>query len=215
MKTLLLNNTLIKVISLLFAVMLWFYVSSRGGAERNMVIPLELKNVPSSLVVVQDEIAYADVRIKGRESALRTATPGSIRVTLNLATARAGENVYSIDPAAVLGPKNIKITRINPQQVRIRLEALLKKEVGVLPSVHGRLAAGYRIKRIEVIPSRVTVEGAQGIVGPITQIVTQPVDVTGARDNLSREVPLDLSGKEIRVEPPKPILVRVHVAKQG
>ena len=122
LKVLFLDNLLTKIISLAVAVMLWLYVNSRIGVEMNMTAPLELTHVPPSLVVVGDGIKDVDVRIKGRESLLRRLRPGSVRAMLNLSEAKAGENVYFLDPAAISGPADAEVVRINPKRIIIRLQ---------------------------------------------------------------------------------------------
>jgi len=214
LKAFLLDNYLIKIASLAFAVILWFYVNSKGGVEMEMTVPLELQNVPPNLIVVGDMINDVNVRIKGRERILQEITGHHLSAALDLTKAREGDNVYFLDPSAIAVPSNTQITWINPRRVVIRTEALLKRTVQVSARVYGIPAAGYRIDRVEVSPAWVTVEGARSIVDPLTQLLTDPIDVTGARRTLVRETKLSLLGKDLRVEEKQPIQVKVHFVRQ-
>jgi len=215
LKALLIDNYLIKIASLAFAVILWFYVNSKGGVEMEMTVPLELKNIPPSLVVVGDMINDVNVRIKGHERILQGITAQGLRAVLDLTKVREGDNVYFLDPSVIAVPSNTQITWINPRRVVIRAEALLKRTVQVSARVYGMPAAGYRIDRVEVTPAWVTVEGARSIVDPLTQLVTDPIDVTGARKTIIRETKLNLLGKDLRVVEKEPIQVKVHFVRQG
>jgi len=214
LKALLLDNYLIKIVSLAFAVILWFYVNSKGGVEMEMTVPLELKNIPPSLVVVGEMINDVNVRIKGRERIVQGITAQGLSAVLDLTKAREGDNVYFLDPSVIAVPSNTQITWINPRRVVIRTEGLIKKAVQVSPRVEGKPAAGYRIDRVEVTPAWVMAEGARSVVDPLTLLVTDPIDVTGARRTLIRETKLNLLGKDLRIDEKEPIQVKVHFARQ-
>ncbi|HUK56700.1 MAG TPA: CdaR family protein [Nitrospiria bacterium] len=215
LKALLLDNYLIKIASLAFAVVLWLYVNAKGGVEMEMTVPLELKNLPPTLVVVGDMIDDVNVRIKGRERILQRMTGRSVSAVLDLTGAREGDNVYFLDPSVIAVPSNIQITWINPRRVVVRTEALLKKAVQVSARVYGAPAAGFRIGRVDVTPAWVTVEGARSVVDPLTQLLTDPIDVTGIRKVLVRETRLNLLGKNLQADVKEPIQVKIHVIRQN
>jgi len=212
LKTLLLDNSLIKIVSLLFAVILWFYVNSQGGAEVEITVPLELRNMPARLVVVGDMLDDVTVRVKGRERVLQEIMARPPRAVLDLKDGREGGNVMFLDPSAITVPANAKITRINPRRILVRMEPLLRKEVPVFVYVTGEPAPGYRIGRVEAHPGSVTVEGPRSVVDPLLRLETEPIDATGARKTIDREVRLNLLGKEIQVEPQKPVRIKIHLS---
>lgn len=121
LKALLLDNYLIKIVSLVFAVILWFYVNSRGGAEIEIAVPLELRNVPARLVVVGNMIDDVTVRVRGRERILDGITSRPPRAVLDLTAAREGNNVLFLDPSAITVPANVQIVRISPRRISVHL----------------------------------------------------------------------------------------------
>jgi YbbR domain-containing protein len=211
LKNLFLDNFFIKVISLFVAIVLWSYVNSHGGAEMDITVPLELQNVPARLVVVGDIIDEVNVRIKGRERVLQRTSSKSIHASLDLKDAREGDNVYFLDPSVISVPDYVGVIRINPQRIVIHAESLSKKDVPVVVDYYGAPAPGFKIGRVKTVPSSVTVEGPRSIVEPLAQLTTQPIEITGARANLVRESTLNLQGKEIQVEPSKPIVVQIQI----
>ncbi|MEK6683743.1 MAG: CdaR family protein [Nitrospirota bacterium] len=120
LKALLLDNVLIKIVSLVFAVILWFYVNSKGVVEMDIAVPLELRNMPSNLTMIGDVMDDVTVRVKSRERILRGMAEGRIHAVLDLAGAHAGENIYVLDAAAVERPEDVQIERISPRRIRIR-----------------------------------------------------------------------------------------------
>ncbi|HEY5594306.1 MAG TPA: CdaR family protein [Nitrospiria bacterium] len=120
LKARLLDNVLIKIISLVFAVILWFYVNSKGVVERDIAVPLEFRNLPANLTIIGDVLDEVNVRVKSRERILRGMAESRIHAVLDLAGAHAGENVYFLDAAAVERPEDVQIERISPRRIRIR-----------------------------------------------------------------------------------------------
>ena len=100
MRELILNNFLIKILSLFFAIVLWFFVTSKGKLEVNFNIPLELRKIPSSMVVVGDVTDYIDVRLKGRQSAIEGISSGQISAHIDLSMPIMGR-IQSISPLRI------------------------------------------------------------------------------------------------------------------
>jgi len=215
LKRLFLDNVLIKVVSLFVAVVLWSYVNSHGGVEMDFTVPLELQNVPSRLVIVGDIMDNVEVRLKGRERILQDISPKSIHATLDMTEAREGDNIYNLDPSAISVPDYVSVIRINPQRIRIHTEAVSRKEIPVVAEYFGVPAPGYRVGRVKTVPAIVTVEGPRNLVEPVLNLCTESFDIAGAREDVVREVKLNLQGKDIHVEPSKPIRVRVQIVRSN
>ncbi|MBI3995086.1 MAG: hypothetical protein HY349_03810 [Nitrospirae bacterium] len=122
LKSLWLDNILIKIVSLVFAVILWFYVNATGGAEMDITVPLDLKNVPADLAVAGDMMGDVNVHMIGRERILQGVASRPIRAVLDLSDAREGDNVLFLDPSAITIQGDVKITQINPRRIVVRLE---------------------------------------------------------------------------------------------
>ncbi|MEK6583700.1 MAG: hypothetical protein AABY66_02485, partial [Nitrospirota bacterium] len=78
-KDLVFENLSLKIASLFFAGILWFYItpiSIRDSVEVNYVLPLELKNIPENIMVVGKFDDRINVRLKGRQNILRDIAPG-------------------------------------------------------------------------------------------------------------------------------------------
>jgi YbbR domain-containing protein len=120
LKALWLDNVLIKIVSLVFAVILWFYVNSKGVVEMDIAVPLELRNLPSNLTIIGDIMDDVNVRVKSRERILRGMAESRIHAVLDLAGAHAGENIYWLDAAVIERPADVQIERISPRWIRIR-----------------------------------------------------------------------------------------------
>jgi YbbR domain-containing protein len=119
------DNFLIKVISFVAAVGLWFYVSSRGDSEINLMVPLELRNVPPSMTVIGGIPDFVNVKLKGRHDAIRGLDPSQVNVELDLTGADRGENYYTLTMANVHVPPTVEVTNLTPNTLALRLEPVV------------------------------------------------------------------------------------------
>jgi hypothetical protein len=119
-------NLGLKLLSLVVAVLLWGYVIGQGQLEVNLVVPLELRNLPPSLSVTGEVADYVDVRVSGRESRVKRLTPREVTVALDLSGAGPGRHVYLLGSEAVTLPPNVRVVSLRPQRVGLTLEAKRK-----------------------------------------------------------------------------------------
>ena len=97
------------------------------------MVPLELQNLPSSLVIASDVIEYVDVEIRGKESLVSKLSPEQIFVRLDLSQSQKGENLYHLSEVNAVVPENIKVTKISPMSLTIRFESSLEKKMSSFP----------------------------------------------------------------------------------
>lgn len=186
----LLDNLGLKVISFLFAVALWGYVSSRGEVEINFVVPLELRNVPKNLQVVDLDSEQITVRLRGRQVSIRSLRPEQIHVNLDLRDIRPGWNTYTLDHRAVQLPVGIDVIQVNPKTVRIQTVRILERQVPIRVALEGRPAPGYRVAEVQVEPSVLSIRGLEHELSRIHEIHTQPVNLQGKEASFTETVAL-------------------------
>jgi YbbR domain-containing protein len=213
MKGILFDNWGIKLLSLVFALTLWFYVTSKGKTEMTVTAPLELRNIPQDMAVVGDVVGSLDVRLQGQERALRDITLGKKVVgVLDLSLSRVGENIVRLSPDDIRRPTGVTVTHMSLSEVKVKLEPLVRKTVRLRPLLHGLPAPGYRIAKVAASPPRVTVEGPASVVSAMDGLSTMPIDVQDAERSLSVEPKLDYQGRQVKVLD-KDIAVRVTVER--
>jgi len=201
-KSVFFDNLAIKLFSLLFAVLLWLYVVTKGKSEVNFVVPLELKDLQQSMMVVSDVPGYLDVRLRGQEEMLKGLSSRGISAFIDLKNAGPGEMVYHMTEANVKVPRNIAVTNINPDSVKLRLEPIAKKTLPVKAVVLGRPAAGRRVAKITIDPEKVTAVGPASSIDKLFGYATVTVDVDGAVSGFDRAAAVDLppTKKSVRLE---------------
>jgi YbbR domain-containing protein len=84
--------------------------------------------------------------------------------------------------------------------------------VGVRPIIIGIPGSGFYIKSISVFPERVMIDGARSRVNVVDTIKTEPLDITGIRETVSRDLELDTTGTNIRTRT-KDVTVKIVIAR--
>ncbi len=198
MKKFLLENTGLKIVSVLLAIVLWIFVTSRGQSEMAIDVPLEFKDIPAGLEMVTSSEKTISLNIKGQERLIRNVKSSDIRVYVDLSKAKKGEGIYYISREDIKLPRSITITSINPLSVKVITEETVTKTVRVLPIVFGKPERGYYMKSVEVIPQNVVIEGIWSEVRKVSTLKTESLDLTGYNASFSQALKIDLTGKNIR-----------------
>ena len=217
-KDLVFENLSLKIASLFFAGILWFYItpiSIRDSVEVNYVLPLELKNIPENIMVVGKFDDRINVRLKGRQNILRDIAPGQLSVSLDLTNVRAGQKYYTLDNSNINVPPATKIDviRIEPKKIKIDIVRSLKKDIKVQIDVKGRPAAGYKVKDVSINPAQLTVEGAEEEVEALLLLEGPAIDVTGRKRSFSKDIKIDTPLHNVRILGGRVVVVDVEIGK--
>ena len=212
MRKLVFENFGLKITAILLSILLWLFASSRGLSEIALDVPLEFKDIPPGLELMNHSIKVVGVNIKGQERIIRTIRSSDIRAFVDLSKAKKGESIYSINKNNIKLPPGVTATNITPSYVKVSIEESVTKTVEVRPIIVGIPGSGFYIKLISVFPERVIIDGARSRVNVVDTIKTEPLDITGIRETVSRDLELDTTGTNIRTRT-KDVTVKIVIAR--
>ncbi len=210
MRGLLGGNWGLKLVSLAFAVLLWFFVVGEEKAEVTLSIPLEIVNVPPRMVIANDPPPYIEVRAYGPRNLLRNLTLQGLSKVIDLRGAKAGEMIIHLSPESLALPSGVRTRRIQPATIQIVLDWLLEKTVEIEPVIVGTVAPYYEIAGWEVNPKKVLVSGPAREIKALDKVRTLPIDLKGATKDVLADTALDVEGLHISL-PERVGLVQVAV----
>jgi len=194
------ENWPLKLASLVMALTLWFYVTSKGKTELTLTAPLELRNIPADMAVVGDVPGRLEVRLQGQERLLRDITSGKKVVgIIDLSRGRKGENIMHLSPEDIKRPNGVLVTYIAPSEIAVKLEPVVQKTVRLRAVVQGTPAHGYRLVSASAKPNPITIEGPASIVRTFTRLRTLPLDITGLRARTELTPRIDYQGRPIKI----------------
>ena len=103
----LLANWELKLLSVVIAFALWLLVVGSGKSQLAVAAVVEYTGLDSDLVLVGRPRDTAEVELEAARWAVGRLTPGAVRVRVNLAGTREGENVVALSPAPVQAPGHL------------------------------------------------------------------------------------------------------------
>jgi YbbR domain-containing protein len=209
------ENWKMKVLALGCALLLWFYVMGERRLEVAYAVPIELKNVPQGMVVTNDLPKNIDIRLSGPRALLADLNQKDVRISIDLVGLKPGVTTFSRLDDHLRLPGGIQTTRISPSFVDVKLEQVIDKTVPLRARLSGQLPGGYQLSSINVLPAEVVVQGAEGEVAAIIEVMTERIElgeITGSRE---LTVPLDYRGKYSQVKEIKDANVRLQIKRVG
>jgi len=199
-KDLLFKNLGLKIFSLLFSVVLWFYITTEKDSELGLLVKLSTRNIPKDMELVGKKVDRVTVWVYGLRRHLMTISPDEIVVPVDLKNAKEGVIIYPINLEVIKVPPEVSVTRVSPATVRFQLERVIGKKVKVVPELKGKLAIGYEIESVHEQPDSINVKGKRSIIENLNTVSTYPIDINGLSQNLKFEVPVDEERSKIKVD---------------
>ena len=114
--------------SLLLAVLFWFLVSVREKIEVGYMAPLVYDGFPARLVIDGAPLESVYVRLRGSRQAVEGVEPQQLRVRVDLASAKAGNNVIKLTPQMVVVPRGVNVVGISPPAINLKFLARSRAE---------------------------------------------------------------------------------------
>jgi YbbR domain-containing protein len=215
LKNLIFNNFDIKILALIMAIILWFYVSSeyRSFVERYYEIEVEPINLNDNLSIkeIREKVS---VGIKGPQNIIENITPSKIVGTANLQNITgAGEYLVEVN---VVAPRNTEIIKIIPEEVRVIVEEIISNEYIVEYNLIGLPEKGYSLKdEPEIVPKEILIIAPTSIHEMIAQVRVD-IDISSINKDLDKEEKVIVYGKDNTVlnnleVRPETVLVSIQV----
>ena len=182
----------LKLMAVLIACTLWFFVATSEQAQLALATPVEYIGLEPALVLVGGPRESVDIEVRAVRSVVARLGPETVRVRVDLTGLQAGESVVDVTPSDVQVPPGATVRRITPARLYLVAAPATTRAVNVVPQIRGAPAPGFTIQRVHVEPSAVTIKGPRSTIESRGEISTLPVDVSGSRRSLNQSVGLML-----------------------
>ena len=183
----------LRLLSLFFAVLLWYFVVGEDKVDTSIYIPVEIVNLPRELVIANQFKKQIEVSVSGPRGLIDSIRRQRLNRTVNLAKATTGTVVVRNEPESISLPRGVNILRIQPTHITLMIDRLVEKTLPVELRITGRPAEGYELVSAQVEPPIITISGPQATLGPETQLLTEPLDIGGLDGSVTRQVALRLA----------------------
>lgn len=203
------ENWLLKFISLAFAVVLWFFVMGESRMEVNHIVPLEYENLPNGLMIASEVPSSVAIRISGPRALQMNLSPSDISLAVDLKGLSPGVTSFKRLEESLNIPSGLKITRISPSYVDVKLERVREREVPVRVVLTGKPAAGFIVESFKAVPAKVAVAGAESELKGVSEVVTEGIDLTHVQESFSQTVAISYIGNYTDLKETKTVEVQV------
>lgn len=204
-----LENWVLKLISLAFAMVLWFFVMGESRMEVTHVAPLEYNNLSEGLMIANEVPTSASIRISGPRALQVNLSPSDISLGIDLKGLSPGMTSFKRLEESLNIPSGLKITRISPSYVDVKLERIRDRDVPVRVVLAGEPAPGFLVKSFKAVPDKVTVSGAESELKGVSEVVTENIDLTNVQESFSQAVAISYIGNYTDLKDTKTVEVQV------
>jgi len=177
--------------------------------DRQVAVAVSLRGTPAPGYTALAPASQPDVVIvRGPSRVVNEINQATVAVDIQSAV----KDVEQTVPVNV-GQHNVSLS---PSSVRVVIPIVsetVTKTVPVLPQLTGSPADGFTVKRSYAEPATVQLSGLADVLGAITNIKTEPVDIRGVDKNLSRDAGLAPPQGVTGVQPNR-VIVRVEIEKE-
>jgi YbbR domain-containing protein len=213
MKQWLTQNLGWKFLALAMAVGLWLAVAREPEVATSLSVPVEFKNMRDDLDISGDLPDRVRLELRGPAGRLSRDNLSGVAVVLDLTDAEAGERTYSIRGRNLNLPSGVTFYRAVPSQLTLRFEQLAMREEPVQLTFVNK-PAGYQMVGQEFHPMKVRIRGSGDRVRAISQVKTDPMDLSGVAGEKVFHTHLNIGDPQVRlVDPPNDITVRIKLEK--
>lgn len=180
------NDLILKVFSLVLAILLWLFVIN----TEDPVITKSFSNIPVDMLNEQvlDELnrtykitegSTVSFTVKGKKTVLDKLKKSDFRATADVSS-MSKVNSIPIKIVPLKFADQLEIVSGNNQSVKVKLEDLRRVQVPVTVETTGRPASGYAVGSKTAAPNLISISGPKSVVKQVKSIKVI-VDVTGLK----------------------------------
>lgn len=197
------RNTTPKIVSIIFALIMWLYVMGEVNPESIIEltnVKVQLLNVDelkeSGLVIIGQKDFTVNVKVSGRRNDVYKVSPQDVVARADVRGFQKGVNSVPVETSI---PPNTRIEDISPKQIKITLDEIVRRQKPIAVQPTGSPAEGFQPAKANVSPSEVIVEGPESLVDKVDRVVAS-VNVQDQREDIVDKLPLkpvNREGKEV------------------
>lgn len=193
------NDISTKIVSLLFAIIMWFYIIQVQSPE----VEKTVKDVPvlftqkteldsRNLMLINDKEYTVDLKVRGQRKYLVDLNKSNLSVLADVSNIE-GTGTHTVYTSVVIPYGNVEVMNQDPSIITVTVDEVIEEEKDIYVHTNGEPAEGYKVGSIKTTPAKMKIRGAKSIVGSIDH-VSATVDVSGKSEDISSVEHFELIG---------------------
>ncbi|MGI8811936.1 MAG: CdaR family protein [Pyrinomonadaceae bacterium] len=192
----------IKLIALVVTLALWLGVTGLSTpTTKRFTVPLNF-SISNDAEITSSPIQEVDVVVSGDKRRIEQINRAELAASIDLSELAAGDRVLSLTPenVSVPLPLGIKLDRIEPSRIAVRLEAVEEKDIAVKAETNGDPASGFEVYGQTITPPKIRVRGPASFVRTLDFVMTDRIDISGTKEDvIARQVPVSVANGKAAV----------------
>lgn len=163
------KKTMPKILSVLFAIIFWFYVMDQVNPEMIRTIPnlqVEILNQESiqsgGYTILDQKVPSVAVKVKGRRKAVMNIKAQDIILSADLKDFHKGVNYFSINKK--IFADNVTIEDLSENRIQMNIDRLTESTKKITLKMIGKLPEGLSVGDVKLSPEQVIVRGPESYV---------------------------------------------------
>ena len=184
------SNLTLKLIALAMAVTLALFLRSESHTTIvGYVVPVEIRNLPKTKVLVRPAKPDAQVRMRGPWFVLAQLASSPPVFRISVPESLGPSHRVSLEVQDLSLPSRIEVLSIEPSTLELHFDELATRSVPVVvPRIHV-LPPDLQMKGVAVEPMEIQLSGPQASLAALSAIESEPIDIS----QVSRSGSLTLS----------------------
>ncbi len=189
-KFMIFNNFKIKLICCLLAIGVYFAVGFFQRNTKTYTSELEIVKLKDFLTISNPIPDTIKITVKDKTSILEKITDKDFNVRLDLSDIDTSKETkvklkWNIPKTMTSFFSSIKI---EPEELDIKVEKRIEKNVKVDLVRYGDPAKGFLIKKITIDPESIRVQGPKSLLENLTNIKTETINIEGIKESFGRQL---------------------------
>lgn len=179
----------LKIICLLMAIVLWFFIINEQNpmSEGSYTVPIVVENLDSQYITSNvPKTVY--VRLSGPRNTIINVGPSDIKAYIDLSDAQEGEMSA---PVHVEIPAGTELKKQSMTSADIMVDVYTVRELVLTPHLVGQTRDDIFVSSLKVVPEKVVVSGARRLVKQVEQAVVE-IPIEDRIDDFSIMAPIRL-----------------------
>ncbi len=208
------ENSREKAVAFLFSCGLWFvFVFQTGTLRRDLLVPIEYRNLASDWVIEEPKPREATVTLLGRGRAFDLLDPRAVKITLDMSNIKPGLQEVQITNDMVYRPSSLSVVDIDPERIKLTAFQFIPMSLPVEVQTHGAVPLG-KLAGIEVSPQSVPVMVSNKAAAGTLRALTEPINLDKVTQTTTLNPGLVLpAGTKFADQKPPKVDVKINVVK--
>ena len=179
----------LKIICLLMAIVLWFFIINEQNpmSEGSYTVPIVVENLDSQYITSNvPKTVY--VRLSGPRNTIINVGPSDIKAYIDLSDAQEGEMSA---PVRIEIPAGTELKKQSMTSADIMVDVYTVRELALTPHLVGQTKNDIFVSSLKVVPAKVVISGTRRLVKQVEQAVVE-IPIEDRIDDFSIMAPIRL-----------------------